>query len=429
VSKRWRLVPIGIALAVLAPLALWITGCGEEEPEDDIIFWHSMAGDLKSVLETLVDRFNQGRTKHRIVLRYQGEYGNLKNKITTALQADSPPDLAQMYEAWTSFYNSEKGHEALRPLNDLIERDKKELHLEDVYPVMLADNTWDGKVYSFPFNKSFQCLFYNKELFKRADLKGVPETWEQFRDFGQKLCLDTNNDGKQDTWGWAFNVDPTLFLDVVIQNNGVLAEGDANIRPLNSPEMARAIGYFQEAIEGPHPWAYRTNGREFQNDFISQRVAMIVTTCVSKSFMIDQLGFEWGMAPLPQGPKKAAMMAGTNIGIFAHSPKEKQEAAWEFIKFFTSTESQAFWAMRTAYVPVRRSSVDSAEFQKFLKTDPTPMAAIQQMDYATFEPRAQVWADMRDKLGQTIQKILLKNGSSEENLRALQAQLEHATRK
>jgi hypothetical protein len=82
--------------------------------------------------------------------------------------------------------------------------------------------------------------------------------------------------------------------------------------------------------------------------------------------------------------------------------------------------------MRTAYVPVRRSAVASPEFQKYLETDPTPKAAIAQLDYATFEPRAQVWADMREKLGQAIQKSLLMNGSPEENLGAVQQQLELA---
>ena len=420
---RRRVWPV-IALAFLAGAVLWTSGCGEStEAADDVIFWHSMAGDLKSVLETLVERFNAGRKDHRIVLRYQGEYGNLKNKITTAIQAESPPDIAQMYEAWTSFYNSEKGREALVPLNAYIERDRAELNLPDIYDVMMRDNTWDGKVYSFPFNKSFPCLFYNKELFEKAGLKEPPQTWDQFREYGRKLCQDTSGKGKVDSFGWAFNVDPWIFDCMVLQNGGTLADGDAHIRPLNSPEWLAAVNFYLDAIDGPNAYGYRTNGREFQNDFVSQRVAMIITTCVSKSFMIDQLGFAWGMAPMPQGKVKLSIMSGTNIGIFAKSPKDHQDAAWEFIKFFTSTESQAYWALRTAYVPVRRSSVASAEFQKYLKTDPTPMAAIQQLDYATFEPRAQAWADMREKLGQALQRALLKNGSAQDNLTAAQEQL------
>lgn len=424
---RWRVVSL-IAVLAMAPIVLWIQGCGETESDDAVIFWHSMAGDLKAVLETLVDEFNHGRKEHRIVLRYQGEYGQLKNKITSALRAESPPDIAQMYEAWTSYYNGEKGREALLPLNDFIERDKAELNRDDIYPVMLADNTWDGKVYSFPFNKSFPCLFYNRELFRRAGLdpEKPPETWDQFVEYGKKLCQDTNNDGKIDSWGWAFNVDPWIFNCLVLQNGGTLADGDTGIHPLNSPEMLGAVKFYLSAIEGPQAFAYRTNGREFQNDFISQRVAMIITTCVSKSFMIDQLGFEWAMAPMPQGKKKVSIMSGTNIGIFAASPKKKQEVAWQFIKHFTSPRSQAIWAMRTAYVPVRRSAVDSPEFKKYVETDATPKAAIAQLDYATFEPRAQVWADMREKLGQAIQKSLLKNGSPEENLGAVQQQLELA---
>lgn len=423
---RKRLLAVVAALALLGPMLVWVSGCGEAEEEDGVVFWHSMAGDLKDVLENIVNKFNQGRTKNRVILRYQGEYGNLKNKITSALRANSPPDMAQMYEAWTSFYNSEKGREAIRPLNDLIERDKAELNLAaDVYPVMLEDNTWDGKVYSFPFNKSFPVLFYNKELFARAglDKEKPPATWDEFAAAGRKLMQDTNNDGKIDVWGWALNVDPWIFECMVLQNGGKLADGDTRIKPLNSREMLEAVNFYMDAIHGPKAFAYRTNGREFQNDFIAQRVGMIVTTCVSKSFMLDQIGFEWGMAPLPMGKVKRSIMSGTNIGIFNGSPKEKQEAAWQFIKFFTTAEIQEFWAIRTAYVPVRRSAVASQPFRQFLETDATPMAAIAQLDYATFEPRAQAWVDIRDKLGQALLRCLLKKDTPQENLDRVQQQL------
>jgi ABC-type glycerol-3-phosphate transport system substrate-binding protein len=420
-----RLLCLVAALCALAIVIVPISGCGETVEEDGVIFWHAMAGDLKDVLEKIVSKFNEGRTKNRIILRYQGEYGNLKNKITSALRAGAPPDMAQMYEAWTAYYNSEKGRESLLPLNDYMARDAKEINVADIYPVMLEDNTFDGQVYSFPFNKSFPCLFYNKALFLKAGLDPAkpPATWTEFAAAGRKIRAIQDAAGKQTKWGWAFNVDPWIFCCMVLQNGGKLAEGDTKIMPLDSKEMLQAIRYYMDAIDGSEPFAYRSNGREFQNDFISQRVGMIVTTCVSRSFMIDQISFDLGMAPLPQGDVKKSIMSGTNIGIFAKSPKEKQEVAWEFIKFFTSTDQQAFWAMSTGYVPVRKSSVESPAFRKFLEKSNHPMAAIDQLPIATFEPRAQAWADIRDQLNRALLLSLLKKRTPEENLEKVQQQL------
>jgi ABC-type glycerol-3-phosphate transport system substrate-binding protein len=411
-------------LAVFVAVLLAASGgCGGGGNDGDdarsVIFWHSMAGDLKAVLESLVEKFNRKGPSHPVVLRYQGEYGQLKTKITNAVQANSPPDMAMMYEAWIAYCNTDKGREAILALDEFIRRDAREVDVADIYPVYIRDNTFDGKVYSFPFNKSFPVLFYNKELFVKAGLDPArpPATWEEFAAVGRKLTRDTDGDGQKDVWGWAFNVDPWIFECMVLQAGGSLADGDTGIKPLDSPEMLAAIQFYADAIDGPDPYAYRTTGREFQNDFVSQRVAMIITTCVSKPFMIDQIGFEWGMAPLPVGKVNVSIMSGTNIAIFAQAPREKQEVAWKFIKYFTSRDTTAYWAMRTAYVPVRRSAVESKEFQEYMKSDPTPMAAIAQLENATFEPRAQGWVDVRDRLGQALLRSLLKKKTPRENLR------------
>ncbi|MBI4865300.1 MAG: ABC transporter substrate-binding protein [Candidatus Riflebacteria bacterium] len=423
---RSRVVPWCVGLAVLVAAAAGCSFRGQPAEEDGVVVWHSMAGDLRSVFESIVETFNQGqRGRLKIVPRYQGEYGNLKGKIAMALKAHSPPDMAQMYEAWISYYNAEKGREALVPLDPLVARDAKELDLADIYEVFIRDNTFDGKLYSFPFNKSFPCLFYNKDLFRRAGLdpSKPPATWDEFAAAGRKLTGDFNEDGKIDSWGWAFNVDPWLLECMVLQNGGTLAHGDSDLSPIDAPEVVAAVDFFLNATKGPAPYAYRTNGREFQNDFVGQRVAMIVTTSVSKSFMIDQIGFRWGMAPLPQGKRPVSIMAGTNIGIFARSPREKQEVAWQFIKFFTRADNTAYWAIKTGYVPVRRSAVASLEFQKYLEVDPTPLAAIAQLDHATFEPRAAGWFDVRDKLGQALLRSLLGKGTPRENLSKANAEL------
>ena len=417
-ALSWTAPLIGAFLCTVWALS---PGCGPfaSSPDDDaVVLWHSMPQDFKAVLETLVTKFNRGRTRHKVVLRYQGEYGSLKSKISMAIKAGSPPDMAQLHEAWISYFNSEQGHEVLLPLNDLVSRDEKEVQLSDFYEAFIQDNLFDGKLYALPFNKSFLGLFYNKELFERAGLdpEKPPKTWEEFRLYGRKLTGNVDRDGVRRTWGWAFHVDPWLFECMTLQRGGLLTKGDSLLAPLNSPEMLQVVDFFLDAINGPFRYAYRTNGRDFQNDFVGQRVAMIVTSCVAKAFMIDQIGFRWGLAPIPQGPKKVSIMSGTNIGLFARSSPEKRAVAWEFVKFFTARENTVFWAIKTGYVPVRKSAVRSKEFQDYLKIDPTPLAAVAQLECATYEPRVACWFDVRDKLTQALLRSLLGQGTPKENL-------------
>ena len=83
-----------------------------------------------------------------------------------------------------------------------------------------------------------------------------------------------------------------------------------------------------------------------------------------QAFMEGKYTFDMSVAALPMKEKRGCIIAGTNVVIFADSSREKQEAAWEFVKWFTSPEITARWAVATGYVPVRKSSLRSEAMQK-----------------------------------------------------------------
>jgi multiple sugar transport system substrate-binding protein len=334
-----------------------------------------MGDDLGRVLDDIVKRFNEGRTGPRVETGYQGDYNLLKQKIHMSLKAGNPPDLAQMYESWTAYYNLEKGKEGVVSLDSFLAQ-SPDMNLEDIYPVFIQDNTWDGKIWSFPCTKSLPVLYYNKDMFQK------------------------------DIHGMSYVVDPWILECMVLQQGAKLSNSDSDVLPFTRPEFVKALTYFDDAVRGPDAYAVLQSGREFQNDYVAQKAAMILTTSVSKAFMVDRIKFDWGMAPLPTWGQKASIMAGTNVGIFRHSSPEKQKVAWEFIKFFSSPEINAYWAIHTGYVPVRRSAVESESFKKYLEKDSTSMAAISQIEYATFEPRSPAWYEMRDHLAKAIENTL-----------------------
>lgn len=421
VHSRFVRGGVGILLA----LALGVIGCGGPGPgpsggpgtgpvataiendADKVVFWHAMGDDLGRVLDDIVKRFNEGRTGPKVVTGYQGDYNLLKQKIHMSLKAGNPPDLSQMYESWTAYYNLEKGKEGIISLDPFLAQ-SPDIQLDDIYPVFIQDNTWDGKIWSFPCTKSLPVLYYNKDMFKKAGLdpEKPPTTWDEFAAAGRKLTQDTDGDGQKDVHGMSYVVDPWILECMVLQQGAKLANSDSDILPFIRPEFVKALTFFDDAVRGPDSYAVLQSGREFQNDYVAQKAAMILTTSVSKAFMVDRIKFDWGMAALPTWGQKASIMAGTNIGIFRHSSPEKQKVAWEFIKFFGSTEISAYWAINTGYVPVRRSSVASEPFKKHLEKDPTAMAAISQIEYATFEPRSPAWYEMRDHLAKAIEHTL-----------------------
>jgi multiple sugar transport system substrate-binding protein len=133
--------------------------------------------------------------------------------------------------------------------------------------------------------------------------------------------------------------------------------------------------------------------------------------------MRHQIKFDWGMAPLLQNRKPGALVYGTNTVILSRARPAQRQAAWEFIKWFTSPEITARWALATGYVPVRRSARELPIMREEFERDPDSRVPIDMLDYAFFEPRWPEWLRARDFLAEGVKEALLGKLSPEQALR------------
>jgi sn-glycerol 3-phosphate transport system substrate-binding protein len=71
-------------------------------------------------------------------------------------------------------------------------------------------------------------------------------------------------------------------------------------------------------------------------------------------------GVELGVGPVPgfAGGTGSTLLLGHGLWIMNLRPKEEQEAAWKFIKWFLEPEQQAEWFAGSGCLPVSRSSVE-----------------------------------------------------------------------
>ena len=66
---------------------------------------------------------------------------------------------------------------------------------------------------------------------------------------------------------------------------------------------------------------------------------------------------------------------GANIAMFKSTP-EKQLAAWQFIKYFTSTDVNADWSTFTGYLPIRKTTLNSDAVKKQFDAFPAYKATV-----------------------------------------------------
>ncbi len=416
-----------VALAIVVFLVVACSGSTNSDGPVQVVFWHAMGGPLGDVLEdSLIAEFNSTHEDIEILPVCMGNYSALSQKIMAGVMADSPPGMAQAYETWTA--QLIRGG-ALVPLDSLMGVDSSytEEMWNDFFPVFRANNTFDGRVYSFPFNKSVPLIYYNVDLFDSLGV--VPATtWEEQRELLKILTLDGNGDGDyldtEDRRGTAFGTSVWNFECLLAQAGGSLLNEDSTETAFNSPEGIQALNYLTTLLYEDST-AYLTTGYDHQKGFAEGRVGQVQGSVTSLAFMIRDMQrrsesglstFTIGTAPLPAGREQAVYISGTNVILFKNDDPRVVEAGWEFIKWFTQPDIQARWFAGSGYLPSRVSSLEEPEVLEKIGEYPGLEAVLEQLHCAVFEPQITAWYDGRTFLSESIEIVLYGRMTPEEAL-------------
>ncbi|MCK9223893.1 MAG: ABC transporter substrate-binding protein [Candidatus Muirbacterium halophilum] len=395
---------------VVAIVLFAITGCGgnpEEDGKTVVTFWHAMGGQLETTLTNMIDQFNKENPDILVKPQCMGNYQTLSQKLMAASQVGNNPTIAQAYEAWTQNF-IDAG--IVEPIQSYI--DKEKMDLTDFYSVMIDNNIFNDKIYSFPFNKSMPVLYVNMDMLKTAGIKKIPETHDELMKAYEIL---STNKAVQTMYanpvkGTAFSArDAWNFFCLLQQNGGKLTNKNETEAYLNSEPSKKSLKFMLDTIK--NDYGYLTQGYEHQTEFLAKKVGIIMSSSVSKSYMEnDKVTFNWASAPLTHNKTKSAILSGTNVLIFNNNPKtcnEKQkEAGWKFIKWFTDRDQTAHWSIETNYMPVRKSSLKTEIMIANIAKDPLIKAALDQLPIATFEPKSSKWFQCRQVIGEILEECL-----------------------
>ncbi len=409
-------------LALLAGLALaaGLGDCGARRDEHVITFWHAM-GRWSPALTAMIEEYNALHPELPVRAYDMSRYQALSQKIIAAVAAGQPPTISQAYEAWTA--EMIEGHiiECLQPYADADSAAGGLTAAEqaDFHPVFLDECRYDGKLWSFPFNKSVRTLFYNRDLFAAVGLDPdhAPATWEEWRAASALLTADTDGDGRNDRWGTTARASVTIFGTLLLANGGDFFSPDGKRCTIAEPEGVEALEFMAELF-ATRRLGYATFDYAYQNEFKAGRVGMMEGSSVSLSFLRGTIDFGLGVAPLPGRKRQAALIQGTNLVVFAKASAAQKRGAWQFIRFLTSTANATRWSLASGYAPLRKSCLDEPEMQALLAQVPGLAATYAQLDHATNEPRHEAWFAGRKYLEEgAIQQVMRGTATPAEALR------------
>lgn len=374
--------------------AVGLLGCGSGARNDGrvtITFWHSLVQSSRPALERLIERFEDEHPHIRINAQYVSSGDALAQKLITAVQSGSAPDISWIH---SHYLGDLVAADAVYAMDHFIngENGLTEEDIADIYPALIQYASWQGTLYSMPMEATNLALIYNKDLFREAGLdpERPPETWAELLEYSRRLMKDANGDGRNEQigffvpavsasgpqgaymmWQWT----PFLW-----QAGGYLVDLEQTEVLFDSPAGVEALSLWRDI--------YRMqNQRTFTADdpltvMASQQIAMMMDGPWNLPRYPQVFSrFHYGVAMLPAGPqKRATVVAGEYLAIFKQSAHPDE--AWEFVKWMIDPETQAFWSMESGYLPVRQSVVEVEEFQRFLRDNPHQAAFVEQMEYA-----------------------------------------------
>lgn len=417
-------------LLVIALLFLFIS-CGQKEEKSQggktkLVLYYpvNVGGPVAKLVEELTAEFNAQNPDIEVEAVYTGNYDDTVTKIQTAAQGGNPPEL--FVSLATQRYTMASTEMAM-PLDDLIAEDGEEgkKYIGDFLEGFMEDSYVNGKIYSIPFQRSTMVLYYNKDIFKEVGLdpEKAPKNWEELVEFSKKISND-----KRKGVGIALNSGSAqwAFTGFALQNsiNGInLMSDDGKQVFFNTPENIEILQFWMD-LQNKHNVMNKgiVQWTDLPTQFLAGEVAMIYHTTGNLSNIAKNAKFNYGVAFLPGNKRIGAPTGGGNFYISSGISKEKQKAAWKFIKFATSPEKVAKWSVDTGYVATRKSAFETDILKKYYEERPQAKVAFEQLKYAkpelTTYNAAEIWRILNDNIqsaitGEKTAKEALDNAQKE----------------
>ena len=157
-----------------------------------------------------------------------------------------------------------------------------------------------------------------------------------------------------------------------------------------------------------------------EQGFEAGNIAMTFASTARLNRYIEALGSDkLGMAPMPHYDERATGIGGANLAIL--STAEDKAAAWEFVKWMSSPETNLRWSMQTGYLPLRQSVIESEEYQAYTETERRAQTILEQMPEAIVRPNIPAYAPASREVGLAIEDVLFNNADPQTALDAAAA--------
>lgn len=360
----------------------------------EIDLWHSYFVLSQKALQDIVDAYNASQTKVRVNLEYQGTAVELQKKYEERLG-----DPARLPDAVFVTHNSVRAmidSGSVVPVVDCIAADPSSAEFyDDLVPVLRATYSVDGTLWPAAFGVSLPIVYVNQLILDRAGVtESTPiETLDDLRSVAEKIrdadiaglerpMVVELDGGYWESWITgagesvvdASNGHDGLATRSMIDNAAALA-GLEWLRSMNDDGLLKA---YPDASNMEHVFAIgnRSGAILIEGSMGITTVHAVVEGAgggISEAEGVDaadMAGIEGKVRMLP-GLVEAGQ--GTTTGtagfVVAGADPVRTAAAWDFMRYFNSMESQIVWTTKGSSLPATDAVRNAPEIRDFFAND------------------------------------------------------------
>lgn len=395
-----------ILLLVYLLFSLILLGCQKQSSTISFAF----AGDVAELAayQTLINAFEQAHPDIEIEIRHAPSRQDFQQKLVTMFDANQPPDVVLLNYRRMARFAADGDLQPVTPHLSQIDLDP-----DAFYPIALQAFTWNDELWCAPQNISSLVVYYNQDLFDAAGQPYPQPNWT-WDDFLRTAKAITTNE----IYGAA--IDPGLYrlAPFVWQANGVLVDGD-ELLPESAENLA-ALTWFTElqTVHNVVPNALAAQSLPADERFLSGGVAMIFESRRFTPIMREVADFDWDVALLPQGERKAGILHSDGYCL-GQTPSAE---TLMFVRFALSEQGQQILAQTGRTVPSRLAI---AESDRFLNDGQLPMSSHVWLDeVSTLQtvPLHPNWLQFEEMASTEIEEVFYGRISPIEGLDQIQIQ-------
>ncbi len=393
------------------------------------VWWHEY-GPFTAYVKELIEAYKKLHPNVAINATIASST-DMNQKLTVALASGTGPDVM---DADASYYVAYYAKGILEPANLDVFGVKTYPELASRYVSGgLASGTFDGKIYTLPYQGNSMSLFINNKLFAAAGLdpkKDAPKTWKDVMALGPKLKKVEGKRTAQKAFEFPYHSPRWQLQDMqplTEQFGGKLLSDDGKTAYLNSPEAVKALTLWRDVTKAcGDPKNTKNTASNPNQDFLDGFTAMWITgPWATPQVQASPIKNDFTVVGLPQvdPAKPHTMVYGWAWGVNKNKPDKNKIVAWDFVRFMLAKPDE--WLAKAGFVQPVKGVSETAVAKKF----PFFNVHMKDVQTATWYVRSENVNEIAQAVGRAVDSVVYDDADPKAALDAAQAAVEKILKK